>query len=106
MRGDSPVIGARVHVRVAVDVEEGEGEGEGEIISTPIPLYDRGDGDPDLVANDGIYSRYLVSYPVTGRYRFKVTKMENFRTFFLGFLKKINLFGTKIKLLRVLASTL
>ena len=42
-----------------------------EIISEPIRLHDRASGDPDLVANDGAYSRYLTDYPHGGRYRFE-----------------------------------
>ncbi len=36
--------------------------------------------DPDLVANDGIYSRYLTSYPAAGRYRFQVTADDDDQT--------------------------
>ena len=43
------------------------GDNGTEIISEPIRLHDRGSGDPDLVANDGVYSRYLTDYPHAGR---------------------------------------
>ena len=72
-RGDSPVMAARVTVEVVVSF----GDNGTEIISEPIRLHDRGSGDPDLVANDGIYSRYLTDYPRAGRYRFRVTAEDD-----------------------------
>lgn len=33
--------------------------------------------DPDLTANDGIYSRYLIQYPAVGRYSFSVEVDNN-----------------------------
>jgi len=33
--------------------------------------------DPDLTANDGIYSRYLTQYPAVGRYSFSVEVDDN-----------------------------
>ena len=39
----------------------------------PIQLLDNGNGDPDMVANDGVYSRYVTRYPGVGRYTFTVT---------------------------------
>ena len=42
-----------------------------------IELYDNGAGDPDITADDGVYSRYLVKYPGPGRYEFSVTVTDN-----------------------------
>ncbi len=35
--------------------------------------------DPDITAGDGVYSRFLTSYPVAGRYEFKVVVNDNNR---------------------------
>ena len=72
-RGDSPVMEARVTVEVVVSF----GDNATEIISEPILLLDRGGGAPDLVADDGVYSRYLTAYPRAGRYRFRVTAEDD-----------------------------
>lgn len=64
-RGNSPVIMARVTVTVSVSLDDGS-----VVNLDPIDLYDNGNGDPDLTAGDGIYSRYLVQYPASGRYSF------------------------------------
>jgi hypothetical protein len=28
--------------------------------------------EPDIVAGDGVYSRYITNYPTTGKYKYKV----------------------------------
>ena len=48
--------------RVTVQVVVSFGDNGTEIISGPIRLHDRASGDPDLGANDGVYSRYLTDY--------------------------------------------
>ena len=40
-------------------------------------LMDNGNGDPDLMSGDGIYSRYLAVYPNAGRYEFSVAVDDN-----------------------------
>ena len=44
-----------------------------------IPLYDNGNGDPDLSAQDGIYSRYLTDFPGgEGRYTVNIKIHDNY----------------------------
>ena len=62
-RGGYPVVGARVHVFVEIGDSHQLG---------PIQLHDSGNGDPDTVAGDGVYTRYLLDYPTRGRYVFSV----------------------------------
>ena len=52
---------------MTVEVVVSFGDNGTEIISESIRLHDRGSGDPDLVANDGAYNRYLTDYPHAGR---------------------------------------
>ena len=61
-RGSSPVLMAKVNVSVSVTRDDGVIE-----ILDDIELLDNGNGNPDLIAGDGIYSRYLTKYPAKGR---------------------------------------
>ena len=67
-RGDMPVLGARVRVDITIT---------GTDHNNTIELYDNGNGDPDITANDGVYSRYITEYPAPGRYTFTVTVDDN-----------------------------
>ena len=74
-KGGRPVVGALVKVSVEVtppDLTEPQHLG-------PLQLHDRGDGDPDLVSADGVYTRHLDQYPGPGRYVFTahVSSMSN-----------------------------
>ena len=40
--------------------------------------------DPDLVSGDGIYSRYLTTYPFPGKYVFTITVTDNSNTAYVG----------------------
>ncbi|TRY61771.1 hypothetical protein TCAL_12265 [Tigriopus californicus] len=72
-RGDSPVLQANVLVDVYMDTENGT-----QIeVSRGIRLFDSGNGDPDLVGGDGIYSRYLTTYETKGRYYFVINADDN-----------------------------
>ena len=42
-----------------------------------IELLDNGSGDPDITADDGVYSRYMIRYPGEGRYEFRVTASDH-----------------------------
>ena len=71
--GSSPVLQARVKVMVKVHLFNGSSEVDLE----PIELWDNGNGNPDLMAGDGIYSRYLTQYPGKGRYSFQAYADDN-----------------------------
>ena len=62
-RSGEPVVGALVQVYVEINSSHTIG---------PIELRDTGNADPDMVAGDGVYSRYLLEYPAAGRYVFSV----------------------------------
>ena len=65
-KGGRPVIGALVEVSVEVT-----SPGLGDTIHLgPLHVHDKGDGDPDLMSADGVYTRRLTEYPVPGRYVF------------------------------------
>ena len=62
-RGLSPVLMAKVKVMVSITKDDGS------VMDTEaIELFDNGNGSPDLTSGDGIYSRYLTTYPAKGRY--------------------------------------
>ena len=66
LKGGRPVIGALVEVSVEVtspDLSETHHLG-------PLHLDDKGDGDPDLMSADGVYTHHLTQYPGPGRYVF------------------------------------
>ncbi|XP_072276906.1 calcium-activated chloride channel regulator 1-like [Pyxicephalus adspersus] len=60
-QGASPVLG--LNVSATIEPENGK--------ITTLQLLDNGAG-PDIMKNDGIYSRYFTSYTRNGRYGFKV----------------------------------
>ena len=72
--GQSPVVDAGVTAEILAINQSG--------FLTPlyqIPLYDNGNGDPDLKAQDGIYSRYLTEFPGgEGRYTVKIKIHDNY----------------------------
>ena len=72
--GSSPVLQARVNVLVKVHLFNGSSS---EVNLEPIELWDNGNGNPDLMAGDGIYSRYLTQYPGKGRYSFQAYADDN-----------------------------
>ena len=85
LSSNNPVLNAGVEMKISVESLSGN------VVSltqgtTLYPLHDNGNGgkhhnqrlstvtvclmpDPDLMAGDGIYSRYLTRYPLPGRYR-------------------------------------
>ena len=63
-RGASPVLMAKVHVMISVTFNNGS-----TLDLENVELFDSGNGNPDLTAGDGVYSRYLTQYPDKGRYR-------------------------------------
>ena len=68
----APILRAKVIVSVKVMMENTT------LVSLPpFTLNDNGNGDPDMLANDGIYSRYMTNYPTAGRYIFTVTVSDN-----------------------------
>jgi hypothetical protein len=69
-----PVTRATVIVSVRVRTTE---RNASLITLPPIRLLDGGNGDPDLVGNDGVYSRYMTRYPAAGRYTFTVTATDS-----------------------------
>jgi hypothetical protein len=71
-RGSSPVLEAKVKVLVTVSLRNGT-----VLKLDPIELFDRGNGDPDLMAGDGVYSRYVTKYPADGRYSFSAFVDDN-----------------------------
>ena len=72
-RGSSPVLQARVKVMVRIHLFNGSTE----VNLEPIELLDNGNGNPDLMAGDGVYSRYLTKYPGAGRYTFQAYVDDN-----------------------------
>ena len=72
--GQSPVVEAGVVAEILAINQSG--------FLTPlhqIPLYDNGNGDPDLTAQDGIYSRYLTDFPGgEGRYTVNIKLDDNY----------------------------
>ena len=62
----APVIDASVHVSVEIITATQK------FNIAPFELKDTGNGDPDLMSGDGVYSRMLVEYPAVGRYVFTV----------------------------------
>ena len=66
-QGSAPVLRAEVTVWVKVLTENAT-----ELSIPPFRLTDNGNGDPDMVRGDGIYSRYVTEYPAAGRYTFTV----------------------------------
>ena len=72
--GQSPVVDAGVTAEILSINQSG--------FLTPlyqIPLYDNGNGDPDLRAQDGIYSRYLTHFPGgEGRYTVNIKVDDNY----------------------------
>jgi hypothetical protein len=71
----APVLNAIVTVRVQVRTAD-RNVSAVEPLLPPLRLLDNGNGDPDLVADDGVYSRYVTRYPAAGRYTFTVTATE------------------------------
>ena len=67
MRGGYPVLRASVQVYIQILTDQAEVINIG-----PIDLFDNGNGDPDIVGDDGVYSRYLLEYPSVGRYSFSI----------------------------------
>ena len=74
--GSSPVLQARVNVLAKVHLFNGSSS-PAEVNLDPIELWDNGNGNPDLMAGDGIYSRYLTQYPGKGRYSFQAYADDN-----------------------------
>jgi hypothetical protein len=70
--GQAPVIEASVVAELTVINPAGQ-------LSAPvtIPLLDSGNGDPDLTAQDGIYSRYVTQVPSEGRYSVLLRVTDN-----------------------------
>ncbi|XP_063848603.1 uncharacterized protein LOC135093337 isoform X1 [Scylla paramamosain] len=59
--GGQPVVGARVLLRVSRLSEGGAAD-------TTVELLDNGNAEPDVRAQDGVYTRYLTWLPGEGRY--------------------------------------
>ena len=72
--GHAPIVDASVTAEILAINQSG--------FTTPlyhIPLFDNGNGDPDLQAQDGIYSRYLTDFPGgEGRYTVKIKIHDNY----------------------------
>lgn len=72
--GQAPIVDANVIAEIQAINQSG--------FLTPvynIPLYDNGNGDPDLKAHDGIYSRYLTYFPGgEGRYTVNLKLHDNY----------------------------
>ena len=66
-RAGQPVLRAEVEVYLQILTDDSR-----TIDIGPIPLYDNGNGDPDILGDDGVYSRYLLEYPAVGRYSFSI----------------------------------
>jgi hypothetical protein len=71
----APVLNALVTVRVQVRTAD-RNVSAVEPLLPPLRLLDNGNGDPDLVADDGVYSRYVTRYLAAGRYTFTVTATD------------------------------
>ena len=64
-RGGRPVVGARVRVEARLLTDNGT------VVALPgLALRDGGEGGPDMLAEDGVYSGHLTDYPGVGRYTF------------------------------------
>ena len=63
-RGGQPVLGAAVTLLVSLTLPHNGSTTQ----LPPLQLRDGGGGAADLVAEDGVYSRYLVRYPGPGLY--------------------------------------
>ena len=72
--GQAPVVDASVTAEIVAINQSG--------FLAPlhqIPLYDNGNGDPDLSAQDGIYSRYITEFPGgEGRYTVNIKINDNY----------------------------
>lgn len=71
IKGPSPVLNANVMVDVTLTMPDGLGS------TFRMNLVDNGHGGADLVAGDGIYSRFLTRYDGAGRYSFDITVTDN-----------------------------
>ncbi|XP_076347840.1 calcium-activated chloride channel regulator 1-like isoform X2 [Tachypleus tridentatus] len=60
-KGENPIVNANVTAFVRL-----LGEKDSEV---KVPLFDSGNGDPDISRGDGIYSRYYTQFSVSGWYR-------------------------------------
>lgn len=72
IKGSSPVLNADVLLTIDVAMPNGTAG------TMTLSLLDNGNGDSDLVAGDGIYSRYLTQYRSAGRYSFSVRVTSNY----------------------------
>ena len=70
-RGSSPLLRASVQVFIDIVTDDSRILNIG-----PIDLFDNGNGDPDNLGYDGVYSRYLLEYPAVGRYSFTLQSMS------------------------------
>ena len=68
-RGHQPVLRANVTATVSLLTAN---QTEPAVVAS-FALRDNGNGDADIVKNDGVYSRYLVQYPEGGRYTVSVS---------------------------------
>ena len=68
LKGGRPVTGARVEVSVEVITDGADLKSHSTL--GPLLLQDKGDGEPDLMSADGVYTRHLTQYPGPGRYVF------------------------------------
>lgn len=66
-RGSSPILRASVQVYIDIVTDDSSTVKIG-----PLDLFDNGNGDPDNLGGNGVYSRYLLEYPAVGRYSFTV----------------------------------
>jgi len=71
--GHAPVVDASVVAEIHAINQTGH-----VMPSFDLPLYDSGNGDPDLRKQDGIYSRYLTTFPgAEGRYTINIRVNDN-----------------------------
>ena len=70
--GQAPVIEASVVAEVTLINPAGQLSA-----AATIPLLDTGNGDPDLAAQDGVYSRYVTQVPSEGRYTILLRVTDN-----------------------------
>jgi len=73
-KGLNPVLNARVIVNLQVEDEDGRIVEDGRTLQ----LLDNGYGEPDMTRGDGIYSRFITSYPSSGKYIYKVMIDDNY----------------------------
>ncbi|CAB4064686.1 CLCA3_4 [Lepeophtheirus salmonis] len=67
--GFRPVANAKVTCQISIMQDVGSLK----IVESEVfELFDTGNGDPDIIMNDGIYSRYVTEYHGTGRYQFSI----------------------------------